>query len=357
MWVVIAVLASCQGPAGKPAKTGTITATEGYPSLHTVPPRPQLSYSVEQRRAIVDGLVADRENARYTGEVVRYRAGLSNTPPPEPPIVAAVEAGPEAADAASAPSGPPGDRPAVPESPELFYEDDDLGSFMRDLLRDGGAPGAAPEARAAPPGTVTSQSGPADERIVADDVRPSGGAQAVAVTMAAGGPAPARAAPATARADASAGIAPPPSVPAKPAPAAELATARTPEPPELVLPRPVEKPAPGVAQIEVADGLVAVEIPAGHDRGAALGAVAFGPGSAALSPDARARLEQILGEANARGARVRIVGEGAAPALALDRARAVGLALVQGGLPPERLEMTLAYDAAGDRARLFLASP
>jgi hypothetical protein len=41
----------------------------------------------------------------------------------------------------------------------------------------------------------------------------------------------------------------------------------------------------------------------------------------------------------------------------LDRARAIGLALVQRGLPPDRLEMTLAAGAAGDRARLFLASP
>ena len=117
------------------------------------------------------------------------------------------------------------------------------------------------------------------------------------------------------------------------------------------------KPAPGTAQIEVADGLVAIEVPPGDDRAMALASIAFGPGSAALPPDASARLERLLGEANAQGARVKIVGEADAPALALDRARAVGLALVQGGLPADRLEMTLAHDGAGDRARLFLAVP
>jgi outer membrane protein OmpA-like peptidoglycan-associated protein len=122
-------------------------------------------------------------------------------------------------------------------------------------------------------------------------------------------------------------------------------------------PRPLPKPAPGPPQIEVANGLVAIALPAGEDDDMAVGSIAFGPGSAALPPDAPTRLERLLGEANAQGARVKIVGEAAAPALALDRARAVGLALVQRGLPADRLEMTLAAGAAGDRARLFLASP
>ena len=60
-----------------------------------MPPRPQLSYTVEQHRAIVDGLVADRENARYTDQVIRYRSGQSSLPPPPAPpaAVAAVGAG------------------------------------------------------------------------------------------------------------------------------------------------------------------------------------------------------------------------------------------------------------------------
>ena len=359
MWVVIVVLASCQDLAGESAKTETVAAAEGYPSLHTVPPRPQLSYPVQQRRAIVEGLVADRENARYTSDVVRYRTGLSSMPPPEPRIVAVAPAEPEPPDAAPAPPGAPSDRPVVEESPELIYEDDDLGSFMEDLLNDRVAPGGAPEARAAPPGGVTPGAGPPDEPVVADDVGPPDGAQAVPAIMAAAPPEPARDAPVTTGTDERSRIAPPPPAPPRPGSASEVAEATMPEPrrAEPDVPRPLEKPVPGAAQIEVAGGLVGVEIPAGDDRGTAVGSIAFGPGSAALPPDAKARLDQVLGEANAQGARVKIVGEGAAPALALDRARAVGLALVRGGLSADRLEMTLAQDAAGDRARLFLASP
>ena len=116
-------------------------------------------------------------------------------------------------------------------------------------------------------------------------------------------------------------------------------------------------PAPGSAQIDVADGLVAIEVAPGEDPSPSLQSIAFAPGSAALPPDAAAHLAQFLGAANAQGARVKIVGEAEAPDLALDRARAVGLALVQGGLPADRLEMGLAQDGTGDRARLFLASP
>ena len=71
------VLASCQDAAEEPGTEPRPYRAVGYPSLHTVPPRPQLSYPVEQRRAIVDGLIADRENARYSNQVVRYRTGLA----------------------------------------------------------------------------------------------------------------------------------------------------------------------------------------------------------------------------------------------------------------------------------------
>jgi hypothetical protein len=67
------------GPAAEPE------AGAGYPPLQSVPPRPQLSYSVQQQRQIVEALIADRENARYTQQVVRHRSGLSSLPPPPTP--------------------------------------------------------------------------------------------------------------------------------------------------------------------------------------------------------------------------------------------------------------------------------
>jgi hypothetical protein len=60
-------------------------AEPAYPPLQSVPPRPQLSYTVQQQRQIVEALIADRENARYTGQVVRHRSGLSSLPPPPTP--------------------------------------------------------------------------------------------------------------------------------------------------------------------------------------------------------------------------------------------------------------------------------
>jgi hypothetical protein len=57
----------------------------GYPPLQSVPPRPQLSYTIQQQRQIVEALIADRENARYTSQVIRHRSGLSSLPPPPAP--------------------------------------------------------------------------------------------------------------------------------------------------------------------------------------------------------------------------------------------------------------------------------
>ena len=44
--------------------------------------------SGRQARAVIDGLLADRENARYSDQVVRYRTGLGGLPPPDTPPVA-----------------------------------------------------------------------------------------------------------------------------------------------------------------------------------------------------------------------------------------------------------------------------
>jgi outer membrane protein OmpA-like peptidoglycan-associated protein len=85
-----------------------------YPALSTVPPRPRLSYSIEQRRQIVDALVSDRANARYDREVARYEAGLAQAPPvgeapaviPEPvPPEGGVEAKPTVPPAPLPPGG------------------------------------------------------------------------------------------------------------------------------------------------------------------------------------------------------------------------------------------------------------
>jgi outer membrane protein OmpA-like peptidoglycan-associated protein len=317
----------------------------GYPSLHTVPPRPQLSYTVEQRRAIVDGLIADRENARYTSEVVRYRTGLSSMPPPDPRTLAAIPltSEPQEGDAAPAPAAEPSGRPDADASTAFMDLDDDLGSFMDEMLE----VEPARQRRTAPGGEPGARAEPQGGKVVRPAAAPSTPGRDVPATIASSEDAPA-----------------PPPAPIKPQPASAIDVANETalegerrEAASAAQALALLKPSPGISRIEVADGLIAIAGAAGEGDDTAVGSIAFGPGSAALPPDAQRRLERLLDEANAQGARVKIVGEAAAPALALDRARAIGLALVQRGLPADRLEMTLAAGAAGDRARLFLASP
>ena len=85
--------------------------------------------------------------------------------------------------------------------------------------------------------------------------------------------------------------------------------------------------------------------------------IAFARGSAALPPGAVPKLERFLAAASADDAPITVLGEGSPPALAIDRARAVGQALVRLGASAERLRITMATDGAGDRARLRLAAP
>ncbi len=62
------------------------TAAAAFPDLAEVPARPTLTYSLEQRREIAEGLVADRANARYAGD--NLRAALDRPVPPDtaPPL-------------------------------------------------------------------------------------------------------------------------------------------------------------------------------------------------------------------------------------------------------------------------------
>jgi hypothetical protein len=126
------------------APVASAPAEADYPLLQTVPPRPRLSYTVEQQRQIVEALIADRELARYSSQVVRHRSGLSSMPPPptapEPAAPIAVE-----------PDVAVGDRSA-PE--QRLAEQETLVDFLNALLFDEPAEGAvrepAPERAAEP---------------------------------------------------------------------------------------------------------------------------------------------------------------------------------------------------------------
>jgi hypothetical protein len=424
--VGLVVSAGCQNLA-EPTTTNDISAaapkTTGtdYPSLHTVPPRPQLSYTVQQQRAIVDGLVADRANARYTDQVVRYRTGRSTLPPPPapPPVVAAVE--PEVPAKPKAPSTSPG--AAAPSQAKAsdtagggLYpsapSSNSLGDFLDQLMQDSAPPPAA--AGAAAEGTKSGGSGwfdwlrelfgqaddPAQPSAAASPAAGPSTAAPVAASatvaasapIAAGGPPEAEAALAVLVAETRPAFQPAPEL--QPA----MAPGRADHGHPAVGTEPISqtvaasegsapvRPDPGGVGIAIGDGGVAVEVGAPAAKPApaigasartpaaaisgigtsasdssiaetAAGRVAFAPGSAALPDGIGPQLEEVLATARTEGALIRIVGEADAPALALDRARAVAIALVRLGARAGDLKMTLAPDAAGNQARLLLAPP
>ncbi len=143
-----------EGPIGATPIEATPPAVPGYPALHTVPPRPQLSYPVEQRRTIAEALISDRENARYTSQLVRHRSGLTELPPPPRPDVPAAEAA-ESIVPAPQPRMPATTLPPPPALQDRTVTDDErralseaateldegsLSDFIREMVRDTGPP-------------------------------------------------------------------------------------------------------------------------------------------------------------------------------------------------------------------------
>jgi outer membrane protein OmpA-like peptidoglycan-associated protein len=381
--ILILVLASfgCQNLDERPdapASNPPAPADDAYPSLHSVPPRPQLSYPVRQQRAIMGELLADRDNARYTEQVIRHRAGLSTLPPPPGPPATDHEPAVEALIAAAPPVEPESAEPEPmgQQAPPRNVADIDRGNRDDGSLDDmiegmvveaeddepatapaetRLAPSAGPQPAptpptAAPPQEMESETGPVSRLLDWLGGLVEGEEDRASVAV---GPSPEAPEPrplAAAAADAH------PIEPAAGDAPAELAQEIAgPAPPEA-RPAGAPAPAPEASTITVAAsgiGIVPAE-PAGDPDP---GVIAFARGSAALPPAALAKLERFLAEASVDDAPITVLGEGSPPALAIDRARAVGQALVSLGASAERLRITMATDGAGDRARLRLAAP
>jgi nicotinate-nucleotide--dimethylbenzimidazole phosphoribosyltransferase len=125
-----------------------LVTSDDYPLLQTVPPRPQLSYTVQQQREIVEALIADRENARYTSQVVRYRSGLSTLPPPPAPPESNVTEAPEQ----TAPAGGEAStEPDVAKPQEGLLRAETFDVFLRALSRRFHSDAPEPEATEAAP--------------------------------------------------------------------------------------------------------------------------------------------------------------------------------------------------------------
>lgn len=164
----MAALAACsQAPA---PDVPPEVAEAPYPSLATVPPRPQLGYSLEQRRAVESQLVGDREHAAYMEALLDYETGRAATPPPPPPAAAGPPLTPAPAPAPAERFRGPGDSPEVEayvkDALERDRDDGELTDFLRKLERrvPGAKPGeslaAAAGFAAGPAAGPAGQSGP-----------------------------------------------------------------------------------------------------------------------------------------------------------------------------------------------------
>lgn len=138
------------GPTPEPDPRGVTLAPVSddtpFPPVGTVPPRPSLTYSVQQERAIVDALISDREHARYTGQTIRYRAGRADSlpaaPPPDPVVRGETVLEPVPvvpSDASGAPLGPESLEPALAEMQTLKrdrgqVDEGGIDDFVRDLV-------------------------------------------------------------------------------------------------------------------------------------------------------------------------------------------------------------------------------
>ncbi len=261
-----------------------------YPSLASVPARPQLTYTLEQRREIAVGLVADRANARYAGDTLRQdldRPVEPDTAPPLPPLPVrepAPAADPEA-DLALA---------YVEEALARDSDDGSLGDFLDRLER---RPPASAEARPTPPPPAVPVE-PAVEPLplepVAVEPSPVVEPEPVAVV---------------------------PEAPMAPEPAPELEMASAAEP---ALEPDEHEPAP-VASMPA-------DLPL---------AVLFDPNTVDLAESAQAQVRGLAQALSGDGLTIVVSGGGARAGLAMERARRVAALLVSAGVSPERIAIEM----------------
>ncbi len=268
---------------------------EPYPNLGSVPAPPDTALSSVDRDKLVDSLVADRNNAKYSNDNLQAGRAAVTAPPPAPPGSAAARTAntPNPAPASAAPPGPLPTATAAP-APE------------------------PPAPRGAGPRRGT-EAPPGESPLTSPTVRSSPQGEAAA-------PAP-----------------PPPQIssPNQVAMAPQRPTAPKLRPPGAGgTPASAPGAAPGGSQ-------AAVSYRAADIR--------FAPGSALLGDKSRDAVAEIVKLHHDSGGKIRIIGHGGAGGanaavtglnLALDRAQAVAVALTDSGVPPEDVAVEAAPVAA-----------
>jgi len=364
----------------RPAASDEPAVVAPYPNLAAVPARPELGYTLEQRREIAQGLVADRANARYAGDALREDLGRPvepDTAPPLPPLPVAEP--PPTRD-------PEADLALAYVEDALARDSDDgsLGDFLDRLeRRPPGSPEAPPAAAATAPEAVDR--GPADQPPAEPEP-----AEAAVVPETTAAPEPERAATesppeqtpgqapggAPDRAEAAVSLPVARAVPARsrvgqpaeagpvtgdaepplPETATEVATDDRREPSAAtVADTDTDADADADADTDVSPGPTPAALPTtavGDDAAPAAAeplrlplAVLFDPNQVELAEESRTQLEQVARELRGNGVTVVVSGGGGRAGLAMERARRVAALLASGGVPPARI----AIEMGGER--------
>lgn len=317
----------------RPAASEDPTIAETpYPSLATVPARPQLTYTLEQRREIAEGLVADRSNARYAGDTVRReldRPVQPDTAPPLPPLPAA--ATPPATDAEADADA---DLALAYVEDALARDSDDgsLGDFLERLERRPPAIAAAEppiEAEAAVEPTPMEnepQSSPPAPATTSSDT-PAAEAETEAD---AGGPRRVPPAPATEPVVAAV-------EPAENGASPALEATRLSDEPSTA---DAALPQPSSAALSAASPALPVEI-------------LFEPDAVELGDGLEQEMRDLARELRADTSGIVVSGGGERAGLAMERARRVAALLVDAGVPPARI----AIEMGGERDVVVVYDP
>ena len=286
-----------------------------YPNLATVPNAPTQATSTIDRDKLVQGLVADRANAKYNNEQLQAGSQLASIAPPPPPVKLNPPGTPATA-AVSPPSSPT-------------------------------APASSASASTATPSASASkargqQQPPAESTLTSPTIPTTPQGQ----------------------------------VPPPPPPAPDVA--RTSPPPAPTVPSAAPSAPPAAPQLTPPAGVraggqpsLAMKTPAKAQNpiSVSVGDVAFARGSSDLAETQRSELAEIAGLYKQTGGEIRIVGHSEPGAandairqriagldLALDRANAVAQALAKLGVPPRdiRVEAAPANAQEQPRAEVFM---
>lgn len=284
-------------------------SNQPYPNLGTVPPPPSTALSTVDRDKLVNSLIADRNNAKYSNDDLHAGAPNVATALPAPGLAPAA-----AADVGTAPGpgGPTASAPSAPAAPAPP------------------AP-AAPAASASPSGApATAQASPAQRRA------PTRGSVAPPAELPLTSPSISE----VPQGEAVTPAPPPPQIP----PPNQVALARPAGAPHLT---PPVKQASAAAETAPALGHAAISYRVAD--------VGFAAGSALLGDKLHATIAEIVKLHGENGGTIRIIGHGEAAGadaaiaglnLALDRAQAVAIALTDSGVPAQDIAVEAAPVAA-----------